>query len=215
MATIDDVDSLLAGIGSRLRALRHQRAVRQVDLSTETGISISALSRLESGRRRPTLEQLILLAEAYKVPVDDLIREPDESPAALRPTERNGTTFVPLTTHPAGLHAFKIVTPVREPSDETVTRPADKPLGEPDDPARQVHHGRTWMCVLSGRVRLRLGEHDLVMTAGEVADFDTTTPHWYASAGPGPAEVIALFGPQGERVRERVRTTDRPLTKDR
>ena len=68
------------------------------------------------------------------------------------------------------------------------------------------------MYVLSGRVRLRLAEHDVVMKAGEAAEFDTRTPHWFGSAGPGPAELLVLFGPQGERmhIRARPRTRRQP-----
>jgi quercetin dioxygenase-like cupin family protein len=61
------------------------------------------------------------------------------------------------------------------------------------------------MYVLSGLLRLRLAEHDFVMKAGEVAEFDTRVPHWFGSASPGPAEVLVLFGPQGERLHVRAR----------
>ena len=70
---------------------------------------------------------------------------------------------------------------------------------------RRRGEGYEWMYVLSGRLRLRLGEHDFVMKAGEVAEFDTRTPHWFGSAGPEPAEVLTLFGPQGERIHVRAR----------
>ena len=49
-------------------------------------------------------------------------------------------------------------------------------------------------------MRLVLGEHDWVLSAGEVVEFDTRVPHWFGSAGDGPAEVLSMFGPQGERV---------------
>ncbi len=61
------------------------------------------------------------------------------------------------------------------------------------------------MYVLSGRLRLLLGEHDLVLGHGEVAEFDTHVPHWFGSAGEEPAEVLMLFGPQGERMHVRAR----------
>jgi len=61
------------------------------------------------------------------------------------------------------------------------------------------------MYVLSGQLRLRLGEHDLVLQPGEAAEFDTRTPHWFGSTGPDPAEVLMLFGPQGERMHLRAR----------
>ena len=71
----------------------------------------------------------------------------------------------------------------------------------PDEP--QSHEGYEWFYVLSGRVRLRLADHDLVLAAGEAAEFDTRVPHWFGSAGPEPAEILSLFGPQGERIHTR------------
>jgi hypothetical protein len=44
-----------------------------------------------------------------------------------------------------------------------------------------------------------------VMSPGEVAEFDTHTPHWFGSAGPRPVELLVLFGPQGERIHVRAR----------
>jgi mannose-6-phosphate isomerase-like protein (cupin superfamily) len=65
------------------------------------------------------------------------------------------------------------------------------------------------MYVLSGRLRLLLADLDLVMGAGEVAEFDTHTPHAFTSAGPGPVELLTLFGPQGERMHVRARSARR------
>lgn len=62
-----------------------------------------------------------------------------------------------------------------------------------------------WIYVLSGRLRLVLAEHDVVLGAGEVAELDTRVPHWFANPGPGPAEAISLLGPQGERTHLRAR----------
>lgn len=59
--------------------------------------------------------------------------------------------------------------------------------------------------MLSGRLRLVLGDHDLILTAGEAAEFDTHTPHWWGAAGPDPVEFLSLFGPQGERMHVRAK----------
>jgi quercetin dioxygenase-like cupin family protein len=65
------------------------------------------------------------------------------------------------------------------------------------------------MYVLSGQVRLRLADLDFVMKEGEVAEFDTRTPHWFGSTGGAPAELLTLFGPQGERMHVRARPRSR------
>ena len=63
--------------------------------------------------------------------------------------------------------------------------------------------------MLSGRLRLILGDYDLVLGPGEVAEFDTRVPHCVANPGPQPAEILTLFGPQGERLHVRARPTKR------
>jgi transcriptional regulator with XRE-family HTH domain len=186
------LDAVLAAVGPRLRALRQQRGVTLARLSETTGISVSTLSRLESGQRRPALELLLPLARAHQVPIDELVGAPQAGDPRLhpRPIRRDGRTYLPLTRRPGGLQAFKQVIP------------ACVPAGKPE---LRVHEGYDWLYVLSGRPRLLLGEHDLILTAGEAAEFDTHTPHWFGNPGPEPAEVLCLFGPQGERMHVRAR----------
>ena len=45
------------------------------------------------------------------------------------------------------------------------------------EPELRIHEGYEWLYVLSGRMRLVLSGHDLVLNAGEVAEFDTLLPH--------------------------------------
>lgn len=187
-----ELDDVLLAVGPRLRALRQQRGATLAQLSGTTGISVSTLSRLESGQRRPTLELLLLLARAHQVPLDELVDAPATGDPRVhpRPFSRGGRTFVPLTRRPGGLQAYKMVIPP----------------GSPDvEPELKVHEGYEWFYVLSGRIRLLLGEHDVILRAGEVAEFDTHVPHWFGNPGSQPAELLSLFGPQGERLHVRAR----------
>lgn len=184
---MDDPSKVIAHVGSRLRELRRRRGTTLADLAEATGFSVSTLSRLESGRRRPSLEILLPLARAYRVPLDDLVGAPEtgDPRVHLRPVTYRGRTIVPLTRHPGPLQAFKQILPGCDP---------DAPV-----PDSVVHDGYEWLYVLSGRLRLILGEHDVVLRAGEVAEFDTHVPHWFGSADGTPVEILNLFGPQGER----------------
>jgi transcriptional regulator with XRE-family HTH domain len=179
----------LAQVGPRLRTLRQERSLSLRDLAAETGISVSTLSRLESGQRRPTLEQLLPLARAHRVSLDELVDAPatGDPRVEMRPIRRHGRTYLPLTRRPGGVQAYKIVLPPR-----------------PDDrPALTTHEGYEWLYVLSGQLRLVVGDRDLDLGAGEVVEFDTRTPHWLGNPGPHPTEVLGLFGPQGERMHVR------------
>jgi transcriptional regulator with XRE-family HTH domain len=192
----DDLDGVLGGVGPRLRALRQQRGTTLADLSAGTGISVSTLSRLESGQRRPTLELLLPLSRIHQVPLDELVGAPSTGDPRVhpRPISRNGMTLWPLTRRPGGLQAYRALIPrgVRS--------------GEPE---QKSHEGYEWIYVLSGRLRLVLGEHDVVLTPGEVAEFDTHVPHWFGNTGEEPTEVLLLFGPQGERMHVRARPKGR------
>jgi transcriptional regulator with XRE-family HTH domain len=72
----DDLDTTLDAVGPRLRAIRKQRGATLEQIAELTGMSISTLSRIESGRRRPTLEVLLPLARAYRMPLDELVGAP-------------------------------------------------------------------------------------------------------------------------------------------
>ncbi|XGP76121.1 XRE family transcriptional regulator [Actinokineospora auranticolor] len=185
-------DDVLAAVGPRLRALRGQRGLTLADLSAATAISESTLSRLESGGRKPTLELLLPLARTYGVPLDDLVGAPrvGDPRIHLRPIYRHGMTFIPLTRRAGGLQAFKVVIPER---------------AEPAEPTPQTHGGYEWVYVLTGRLRLVIGDRDLVLATGEAAEFDTALPHWLGSADGRAVETLVLFGPQGERAHVRAR----------
>jgi transcriptional regulator with XRE-family HTH domain len=181
---------VLHAVGPRLRALRQQRDTTLAELSEETGISVSTLSRLESGQRKPTLELLLPLARAHQVALDELVDAPETGDPRVRARafKRHGRTFVPLTRRPGGVQAYKVVVPPHDP------RPPYTPAS---------HEGYEWLYVLSGRLHLVLGERELDLGPGEVVEFDTRTPHVVANAGDVPAEMIGLFGPQGERMHVR------------
>src|SRR3954468_6331909 len=186
-----EIDEVLEAVGSRLRALRVQRGATLATLAQSTGISVSTLSRLESGGRKPTLELLLPLAKAYQVPLDELVDAPATGDPRIhaRPIVRaQGSPFLPLTRRQGGLLAYKQILPPRH-SDA--------------DPELKTHEGYEWFYVLSGRVRLLLGEHDIVLTPGEVAEFDPRVPHRVVNAGAEPAELLNLYGPQGERLHVR------------
>jgi len=152
-------------------------------VASSTGISKSTLSRLETGRRRPTLELLLALSHAYRVPLDDLVAAPEEGDPRLhlKPGLVKGRTVIPLTRQPDGMQAWKIIIPTSK-----VT------------PEPRTHDGYEWIYILSGRMRFILGDQDWVLGPGEVAEFDTTVPHWFGSTGDAPVEILSIFGRPGE-----------------
>ena len=185
-----DIAAALDQVGARIKRLRTQRRMTLTGVAKATGISKSTMSRLETGQRRPTLELLLALSHAYRVPLDDLVAAPEEGDPRiqLKPGHVKGRTVIPLTRQPDGMQAWKIVIPTSK-----VT------------PEPRAHDGYEWIYVLSGHMRFVLGDQDWVLGPGEVASFDTKVPHWFGSTGNEPAEILSIFGRPGERMT--VRTT--------
>jgi transcriptional regulator with XRE-family HTH domain len=181
----DDVD---LRVRRRLRELRIERGLTLDDVARGARIDVSTLSRLESGKRRLALDHLPRLAEALSVSTDELLRVPEAPDPRVRGSSHthNDITYWPLTRQSAtgGLHAFKIRIAARRRKP-----PAELP----------VHEGQDWTYVLSGRMRLILGERDFVIEPGEAVEFSTWTPHWFG-ATEGPVEAIMIFGVHGERL---------------
>ncbi len=139
------------------------------DLSETTDISVSTLSRLESGTRRANLELLLPIAKAHGVPLDDLVNSKIKDPRVREEPRTVGCmTVIPLTSQPGNLQAYKMI-----------ISPTD------DDREPGSHEGYEWVYVLSGRIRLQLGDRDFIMGAGEAAEFDTHIPHRISAADAG------------------------------
>lgn len=172
----------------RLRELRTERGLTLQHVAERANIDVSTLSRLEAGKRRLALDHIPALAAALGVSADELLASspPDDPRVRGEAIRRHGMTLWPLTRRgPAtGLHAFKVRVNAKR------RRPPD---------VLAVHEGHDWLYVLDGTLRLLLGEEDLRISPGEAVEFTTWTPHWFGAVA-GPVELIAILGPQGERL---------------
>jgi transcriptional regulator with XRE-family HTH domain len=178
------IPDVLAEVGPHLRRLRERRGVTLTAVALKTGISKSTLSRLENGQRKPSLELLLPLAETYHLPLDELVGAPAVGDPRIRtrPRTRNGRLVFPLTERSSGMAVWKVVIP---PENERRLR---------------THAGHEWLYVIAGELRLVLGEHDITMRSGEVAEFDTGQPHWFGAAGDAPVEILSIHGSHGQRM---------------
>jgi transcriptional regulator with XRE-family HTH domain len=181
------IPDVLAGVGPRLRRIRERKGVTLTALAAQTGISKSTLSRLESGQRKPSLELLLPLAQAHHLPLEELVGAPRTGDPRIRsrPRTRNGRLVYPLTQQSSGMAVWKVVIP---PEQERKLR---------------THAGYEWLYVLAGEMRLILGEHDITMRPGEVAEFDTRVPHWFGPTGDEPVEILSVHGSHGQRMHVR------------
>ncbi len=180
-----DVDRL---VRMRIRGLRVARDWSLDDLAARCYLSPSTLSRIETGHRRISLDQLSSIARALGTTLDQLVESVADDDVVIRPQrdEARGITTWMLSREP-GPHGVTV-------AKMRITRPA--PVRGTEE--LKVHPGQDWFTVLSGTIVLLLGERTIMVEAGQAAEFSTMVPHAFGAHG-GPAEVLGIFDHDGQR----------------
>ncbi|MFF2502323.1 helix-turn-helix domain-containing protein [Streptomyces sp. NPDC058067] len=169
----------LPAVAPQLRDLRRRAALTLEAAARAAGLSPAHLSRLETGRRQPSLPMLLALARTYGTTVSELLGEtPADRDAVVRSgdmeaTEAGGWIYRQAGSPGRGMQALRV----------------HVPYGAQGDIVR-VHPGEEWLYVLEGRLRLRLGDTAYALEPGDSAHFDSLTPHRIAAADHGGAELL-------------------------
>ncbi|MFD3548511.1 helix-turn-helix domain-containing protein [Streptomyces sp. NPDC058655] len=170
-------------VRQRLRALRVAQGWSLAELAARAHLSQSTLSRIETGRRRLALDQLVTLARALDTSLDQLV-ETAADDIVTNPVidAAHGQMRWPMKAEPG-------MTVVRR-------RMTDPP---PDNPARmRAHPGREWLVVLSGTAVLLLGKRRLRVETNQAVEFPTMLPHAIGAEG-GPCEILGVFDRDARR----------------
>jgi transcriptional regulator with XRE-family HTH domain len=170
-------------VRTRLRSLRNTLGLSLDELAARTNLSPSTISRVETGKRTISLDILLPLARALQVDFDELLDVRSDDDVVIRPVPNSSgeRTSWMLSRPTASTIAVKMrIEPTRK-SQEL-----------------RVHPGHDWFFVITGHVRLSLGEREIIVQAGESAEFTTMTPHAFAAVD-GPAELIMIFDRDGQR----------------
>jgi len=193
MAELNEIEQI---VRTRLRSLRTTLGLSLDELAARTNLSPSTISRVETGKRTISLDVLLPLATALQVDLDALLDVRSDDDVVIRPAPRSsdGRTTWMLSRPTASTIAVKMRI---EPTRSTA--------------GQRVHPGRDWFFVTAGQVRLSLGEREIIVQAGESAEFSTMTPHAFAAVD-APAELIMIFDRDGQRAHVHHETTSQPTT---
>jgi transcriptional regulator with XRE-family HTH domain len=160
----------LPAVAPQLRALRRRAALTLEAAARAAGLSAAHLSRLETGRRQPSLPMLLALARVYATTVSELLgetvadRDSVVRAAAMEPTHAGGWTYWQAGASGRAMQSLRV----------------HVPHGSQGDIVR-VHPGEEWLYVLTGRLRLRLADTTHRLAPGDSAHFDSLTPHRIAA----------------------------------
>lgn len=178
---MSDMNEIEPVVRTRLRSLRNTLGLSLDELGARANLSPSTISRIETGNRTISLDVLVPLANALQVGLDSLLDVRSDDDVVIRPVpSSSGERTTWMLSRPTG---NTIAVKVR-------LEPRDRP------PEQRVHPGHDWFFVLEGRVRLLLGEREIIVETGQAAEFTTMTPHSFAAVD-GPAELVMIFDRDG------------------
>jgi transcriptional regulator with XRE-family HTH domain len=176
---------LLAGLGARLRSLRIRKRWTLEQLSLQTNLSQPYLSRIESGRRQPSLAALMTLARAYSMPLASMLEEQPTS-ASPRVVIQAGSS----SEHQANGLQYRVVSGAAPKTSLHAVHVTVPPTREHQN--FYHHDGEEWLYVLTGHLRLIFEDAEHQLKPGDSAHFEAGTPHRLAATGPHGAEALIV-----------------------
>lgn len=175
--------------GQALRQLRNRRGMTLSDLSLVSGVSVSMISKVETGNGDPSLSTLRELARALNVPVSLLFRDEDPSDRSVirvnhkHTFEIDGvqtTLVVPAKNSKARLHQLFAAPGAHRSRTEYWTTTL---LGD--------GHDYEYGIVISGQMELVIAEETFLLGPGDSISFPSSLPRSWRN--PGSTELHAIW----------------------
>jgi transcriptional regulator with XRE-family HTH domain len=194
------IQSQLDSFGARLKELRQHRDWTLQELSEQSGLSKTFLSRLESGSRQASISAVLTLANVFGVSLASMFETElaTEPCLIVRASEglshsANGLTYTPLSNAQRffNLQPMRLTISPRRKGDE------------------HFHHdGEEWVYLLSGRLTLSLAGKTYELEPGDAAHFESRLPHRLIARGTQDAEVVLVASPFSESERRKTTLSD-------
>lgn len=177
-------------VGKMLARLRFENKWTLAEVSRRTGVSISALSKIENNQTSPAYSVLVRLAEGLGIDFVDFLGQPSEQFAsAARVVTRAGQgphyaaemgVYEALATDLAAksLQPMVIAIPYRSKNAA---------------PVRSAHRGEEFVYVLEGDVVFYMEPYSpLTLSQGDSIYFDGSSAHGFSSLSDRPARILSV-----------------------
>lgn len=186
-------------MGERLRQARRKNGITLGELSKETSLSVSFLSRLERGETSTSIANLIVIATRLGISLHEFFKEPSDTREDYilnRAQEREHQTA--LIAHG---YSYRLSTgdlPDQQMSAFELTFPP----GAKEQPTLLTHDGEEVLYLVEGSIEFHIGEDSFVMNAGDCVHFNCSKPHMGRNIGTSTARLLMVVTPVNSRDKE-------------
>jgi transcriptional regulator with XRE-family HTH domain len=179
------LDDAIAAIGAKVRQLRRQQNLSLEDLSRRSGVSATAIHKLERNGMVPTIATLMKLARAFDRPVSYFVDE-DTEPRSVALVKAGARR--PVLTSKQGLRLEGISGPYG--SFHLAGAVAKVEPGADSGPRDMEHPGEELVLLLEGTLVFRVGAEEFTLDPGDALHFQTSHPHRWRNPGDRPARAL-------------------------
>src|SRR5690242_19921403 len=186
-------------IGERLAELRkeHRYSIRK--LAEKAGVSASLVSDVERGKVEPSITTLKRLSDALGTTLTFFFSEPaEERSRVVRAAERvvlrgSDNSSEASSDHRKGVR-FELASPEHADGIEAIYGRYEVGASLGDEPV--THEGEEWGMVLSGRLKVWVGDEIHFLDPGDAIWFPSTIPHRMENVADEPTEYIWIDTPK-------------------
>jgi transcriptional regulator with XRE-family HTH domain len=168
-------------VGRQVRRWRAERQLTLAVVAERSGLNIGFLSQIENDKAAPSLDALAAIADALEVPPAWLLLAEVSTPRMVRAGERPTTEVgngVRIERADGGLtRGFSLLHIRALPGSST---------------GAHAHAGEEHHLVLGGRWRMRQGDYEVELGAGDYVAWDGTIPHDAAVVGDVPGDLLVV-----------------------
>lgn len=194
-----DADSLR--LGKEIREVRKARHQTLNQLSEAVGCSVAYLSKVERGTTKISVELLAAICTALAVDMAWFFpklsgKGPLERNHVVRSNARRPLSdMYTRSTEELGFEDELLSSTIAGKCYLLLSRFPAGTGNEPDSPAGYVFEGEQHGIIISGEVKLILGEETIILRVGDSFSYPSTIPHRFLNNGPKEATMVWAMAP--------------------
>lgn len=172
----------LTPIGKKIKKVRTEKKFTFVQVANETGLSITQIKEIESGKVMPPVGTLLQIARALQIDSGFFLKEQETA------MEKRVKAYTTRTDN----YAYETLTPGAENKHLKAFRVTVDPMQDHKGVGYQ-HEGEEFVYVLSGKIEVTVGEHVNTLGKDDSLHFNSGIKHHLKNIGDDTAVLIVVI----------------------
>ncbi len=190
----------IKGIGERLRGMRDIMAITTDEMAAVTGVSEAEYRSIEAGEKDFSFTFLYKAAKRFNLDMTELIT--GESPHLSGYALTRAGHGLPIERR-AGFQYLNLAAQFRGRTTETFMVTAPYQTGnEQAAITLNTHTGQEMDYIVSGSLRVKIGENEETLQAGDTLYYDAGRPHGMVAVGGKACQFLAVVINPGKSQQE-------------